>query len=202
MSTEPFSLFKKQKQDFLSKKDKSKKGSIDEKIKPIAKIINSMENCYTTSSCAGRIVLLHQISGKKQESQWIFSSHSPIKVNQLGKALSPSKLPKKGMVWLLAEAPIMHIACKTIEDAWGLIDVLKKGGMKRASIISSTAKKTTIEAFGNHRIEMPIAKEGRTLLPQASLPLLAKLCNSKLRHSHRILEEIAKGLGTTKNGAV
>jgi tRNA wybutosine-synthesizing protein 3 len=186
--------FQKQKQDFLSKKDKSKKGSIDEKMRPIVKRINSFPNYYTTSSCAGRIVLLHQISGKKQESNWIFSSHSTIKVLQLRNALSPKKLPKKGMVWLLAEAPIIHIACKTIDDGWKMVNTLKLGGFKRSSIISSTKSKTTIEAFGNHRIEMPVAEDGKIMVP---LSLIKKLCvhsNKKLRQSHDILKRLGKEL--------
>ena len=51
-------FFEKEKQDFLSKKDKSKKGSIDDGIIGLINLINSKSDYYTTSSCAGRIVLL------------------------------------------------------------------------------------------------------------------------------------------------
>lgn len=190
--------FQKQKQDFLSKKDKSKKGSIDEKMKPIIALINSLPSYYTTSSCAGRIVLLHQISGKKQESKWLFSSHSPIRASQLQKSLSTSKLPKKGVVWLLAEAPIMHIACRTVDDAWNLLGIFKRGGFKRASILSSTPNKTTIEAFGNHRVEVPVAEKGMLLFPLETVAPLTKNSNEKLRRSHLLLKRLKEVLAKNK----
>jgi len=49
--------FQKHKKDFLNKKDKSKKGSIDGEIKKLVDKINSLENYYTTSSCSGRILI-------------------------------------------------------------------------------------------------------------------------------------------------
>jgi tRNA wybutosine-synthesizing protein 3 len=50
--------FDKRKRDILSKKDKSSKRHWDEKIKELCRKINKMKNYYTTSSCAGRIVIL------------------------------------------------------------------------------------------------------------------------------------------------
>jgi tRNA wybutosine-synthesizing protein 3 len=184
--------FQKQKQDFLSKKDKSKKGSIDEKMRPIVNLINSLDNYYTTSSCAGRIVLLHQLSGEKQGAKWLFSSHSSIKGAQLKKALS--QLPKKGIVWLLAEAPIIHVACWTQEDAWTLVGVFRNSGFKRAHIISSTKNRTTIEAFGNQRVEMPIARQGNLMLPNNFCQFLAEVANDKLKKSRALLNKLVQNL--------
>ncbi|MBI2659990.1 hypothetical protein HYX07_02415, partial [Candidatus Woesearchaeota archaeon] len=53
-----FDNFAKEKSDFLRKKDKSKKGFIDKDAVKIVNCINSKSDYYTTSSCAGRIVLL------------------------------------------------------------------------------------------------------------------------------------------------
>ena len=47
-----FDHFTKEKSDFLRKKDKSKKGCVDEDIKEIVGLINSKKYYYTTSSCA------------------------------------------------------------------------------------------------------------------------------------------------------
>ena len=44
--------FDKEKKEFLSKKDKSRKGSIDNKIKKLVNKINSLPDFYTTSSCS------------------------------------------------------------------------------------------------------------------------------------------------------
>ena len=76
--------FKKEKKEFLAKKDKSKKGSIDNKIKKLVNKINSLDNFYTTSSCSGRVLLLAiPQSNKKNKVHYLFCSHKKIKFNQI-----------------------------------------------------------------------------------------------------------------------
>jgi len=80
--------FQKEKEEFLSKKDKSKKGSIDKKIKKLVNKINSLEDFYTTSSCSGRVLLLAiPQSNKKNKVQYLFCSHKKIKHNNIKKTL-------------------------------------------------------------------------------------------------------------------
>ena len=45
--------FETDKKTALTKIDKSKKGQIDEQIKPLCDLINSSVDYYTTSSCSG-----------------------------------------------------------------------------------------------------------------------------------------------------
>ncbi len=83
-----FDYFAKEKSDFLKKKDKSKKGSIDKDIVGIVNLINSKKAYYTTSSCAGRIVLLEMKSKKKNECDWIFTKHDKVKFNEIDNTLN------------------------------------------------------------------------------------------------------------------
>ena len=57
--------FENNKRTFLAKTDKSKKGGIDEKILPLVSKINLSKDYYTTSSCAGRIILVKTAEKKK-----------------------------------------------------------------------------------------------------------------------------------------
>lgn len=82
-----FDHFAKEKSDFLKKKDKSKKGNVDDDIKEIVDVINSKNNYYTTSSCAGRIVLFEMKSRKKNECYWIFAKHDKVKVDEIVESL-------------------------------------------------------------------------------------------------------------------
>ena len=50
--------FQQQKTKQLSKSDKSNIGKWDSKIKCLCNKINKKRDYYTTSSCAGRVVLL------------------------------------------------------------------------------------------------------------------------------------------------
>lgn len=72
--------FLNQKKTYLAKSDKSKKGSLDEKVVPLLTEINKNPNYYTTSSCSGR-VYLWKGTGKKSETQWLKVSHDLIDKN-------------------------------------------------------------------------------------------------------------------------
>lgn len=53
--------FKRWKAQCLSKADLSRKGSVDEDVLEIVQLLNGQEQFFTTSSCAGRIILLDRV---------------------------------------------------------------------------------------------------------------------------------------------
>lgn len=50
--------FRRWKAQCLSKADLSRKGSVDEEVVDLVRLLNAREEFFTTSSCAGRIVVL------------------------------------------------------------------------------------------------------------------------------------------------
>lgn len=74
--------FLQQKQDILSKNDKSSKESIDEKITKLCNKINKKENYYTTSSCAGRILIMID-EVRKQGGLFLKVHHDKISLRKL-----------------------------------------------------------------------------------------------------------------------
>ncbi len=109
-----FDNFLKEKSDFLSKKDKSKKGCIDKDALKIVNEINSKKGYYTTSSCSGRIVLLEMKSKKKNESNWIFIKHDKVNFKEILNSLTQCnkknnqknrELPLKAIVGLSEAKP-------------------------------------------------------------------------------------------------
>ncbi|XP_061042426.1 tRNA wybutosine-synthesizing protein 3 homolog isoform X3 [Eubalaena glacialis] len=73
--------FRKWKAQCLSKADLSRKGSVDEDVVELVQLLNGREQFFTTSSCAGRIILLDQgINGsevQKQNCCWLLVTHKP-----------------------------------------------------------------------------------------------------------------------------
>lgn len=86
----------------LERVDLSRKGAVDDAIVPLIEHINSMETCYTTSSCSGRITIYCQVSGtmpcrvimghileiqdpqnSKKGCRWILVSHVPLKIPEI-----------------------------------------------------------------------------------------------------------------------
>nr|XP_005893524.1 PREDICTED: tRNA wybutosine-synthesizing protein 3 homolog isoform X2 [Bos mutus] len=71
--------FKRWKAQCLSKADLSRKGSVDEDVLEIVQLLNGQEQFFTTSSCAGRIILLDRsVNGsevQKQNCCWLLVTH-------------------------------------------------------------------------------------------------------------------------------
>ena len=171
----PFDL---DKQHILSRRDKSLKGSIDEKIAPVIDILNRHPDYYTTSSCAGRISVL--APGKtKRETRWILKSHGRMKREELANALR--KLPRQ-KVWFRAEPMILHVTCRNMEKATLLLGCAHSSGLKRSGILMPfNANRVLIE--GNDRMAAPIADGGRLLVDDSYLTFLLDEANAKLERN-------------------
>ena len=152
-----FDHFTKEKSDFLKKKDKSKKGIVDEDIKEIVNLINSKKDYYTTSSCAGRIVLLEMKPKKKNECNWIFTKHDKVNYNEIIKSLKKyQKYKIKNQIWFKQQPIILHVACRNLGTANKLLDAARKI-FRRAGIIGITNRKVMIEVIGDERLKTIIA---------------------------------------------
>ena len=173
-----FDNFAKEKSDFLRKKDKSRKGSIDRDAVKIVSLVNSRKYFCTTSSCAGRIVLLEVRSKRKDECSWIFSKHGKVTFNEINHTLKhynkkqkirelPLKAGRKEEtslrnilfkypIWLKQQPIILHIACRNLDAAKKLLDSARKV-FKHSGILSITERKVTVEIIGNERIDTIIA---------------------------------------------
>lgn len=180
--------FNNQKKTFLSKKDKSRAGKVDKKIRNLANIINKNPDYYTTSSCSGRIVLLKQKSSKKHGAEWIFSSHENIKFADLKKVLN--KLPKE-KIWFKQEGAILHVRCKTIDDARKLLDSARAAGFKRSGICS-LGKKIMVEIIDTERMDLPVAEKGKLMINDSYLKIIVSEANSKLSRTSKKIKKLEK----------
>ncbi len=139
----------------LTKKDKSRKGTVDKEIRALCDLINSKENYYTTSSCSGRILLLgFSESRKKHETRFLYSTHDTADAKETILALGSAD----GEIWFRAECFILHVVCCTIEDADALLSLCRQLGLKRTGIISM-APKLTVEIINHPRIDAPVRSE-------------------------------------------
>jgi tRNA wybutosine-synthesizing protein 3 len=186
--------FEKEKKDFLTKKDKSKKGCIDSKIKKLVKRINSFEDCYTTSSCSGRILLLTiPASNKKNEVKYLFCSHEKIRYDELKKIIKSKKLPKC-IVWFRVEPVILHIACKNINCARKLLNLARNIGFRRSGVISIRKSKIVLELVSTEKIDAIVSKNGKIVIGEDYFKVIVKEGNRKLEKTWRKIDRLYKGL--------
>ncbi len=172
------------------KKDRSRKGERDEQIEPLLALLNEHPDYYTTSSCAGRILVMTE-AGSKPESQWLFLSHVPVSAEQVRAALSD--LPADP-VWVRMESFIVHVGCRTADAAETIVTRARSLGLKRAGIIGLRPR-VMVEVIGNERLDAPIAERGLLVVSPEYLDVLIREGNRKLEAN---AERLSRFLDTLK----
>ncbi len=182
--------FEQEKKIQLAKQDRSDKGETDRAILPLIKKINARRDYYTTSSCAGRIVLIKD-SEKKQEGLFLFRTHNKISFSELKRELNNAVKEYKGLAYLKQEACILHVACSSLQKAQELIDKAKFAGWKKSGIMASR-RRFVCEMESTERIALPIADKGKILLSDSYLKLLITEANKRLVRTRQKIKKLGK----------
>jgi tRNA wybutosine-synthesizing protein 3 len=187
------------KKEFLDAKEQALKSldkacreqKVDEGILPLLELINRIEGCYTSSSCAGRIVLLEipQI-GDKRGATFLGIWHRTIQPEELEAAATHAS---HGLLWILAQAPILHIGVQTSELADTMVKIAVSCGFKN-SAVKSTGKKIVIEFCSTERLDAPIGRDGQLFCERDYLSLLVDIANEVIERSQKKLTRLEKRL--------
>ena len=184
--------FNNSKNVFLRKKDKSNKGSFDEKIVNLINKINSKDNYFTTSSCSGRIVLIID-EEKKMPGLFLFRSHKKISLSQLKKEINKilTKKVNNKIIYFKQEPCILVVSCRNKEKQWQLFNKAKNNGWKKSGILSLD-KKFLIELMSTENISFPICNMGRTLVNDKFLKIVIKKTNYNLERGWEKIKRLEK----------
>jgi tRNA wybutosine-synthesizing protein 3 len=186
--------FERRKQDCLGKDDKSSIGGWDKHIVSLCEKINKLENYYTLSSCSGRIVLLKNLE-KKQPGMFVFRSHEKIRFEQIKKALENYRNDKgKDGLIFKQEQPILHVACKTLDDAEKMLKMAQEAGFKHSGIMSIADSRIVVEIIGSEQLALPIFASGKIPVDDDFLKMLVKESNSRLEIGWSKIKKLEKGL--------
>ena len=168
---------------------------VDEGVLQILELINRIEGFYTSSSCAGRIVLLQipQI-GDKRGATFLGIWHRTIECKELKAAETKAT---KGLLWLLAQAPILHIGAQTLELAEKMIKTAISCGFKN-SAVKSLGKKIRIEICSTERLDAPIGRDGCLFCEDEYLSLLVEISNEVIERSGKKMALFAKKVENSK----
>ena len=158
---------------------------LDNDILPLLDLINSIDQYYTTSSCAGRIVLLELPSiGDKKNARFLGKWHRPINQEEFSNA---AKRAKKGWIWFFAQSPILHVAAKNINDAEKLVKLSISSGFKNTGI-RSLGKKIIVEISSTERLDCPVGKDGKIFCARKYQDILVETANELLNRSQEKLD--------------
>lgn len=167
-------------------RDRSKKGGVDLEALPLLDAINANSNLYTTSSCAGRIVLfVEPESGKKHEGQWLYVSHSIADEKDV---IEHIKVLPNETVWFRMEGAILHVCARDLDAASKFLELCREAGWKHSGITGT--KRVMIEATTSERIDVPISKDGALFIEEKFLGFLVREANTKLSKTREKLNRL------------
>jgi tRNA wybutosine-synthesizing protein 3 len=181
--------FIKRKKDILAKTDKSHKTSWDEKIAKLCNKINSSDNYYTTSSCSGRIILMIE-QGKKAENLFISVYHDKVSFKKLKEDLDLTVKQNKNIKFKL-EPCILHISCRTLNNAEEIYNKAKLAGWKKSGIIGMK-NGFVVELNGTDRLEFPVIRKSRILVDDEFLKITVDESNKKLEKNWIKIKKLEK----------
>ena len=172
--------FAQEKADLLGRRDKSSKGDWDAPIVPLLNEINSYDQYCTLSSCSGRAFLWRpsRETDPKQAQQrllpakgsfsrtWRF--HICHSYDEWSPDSAVAGLPtehvagysfgsERGLqidaIWARFEPFILHVACRSLEDAFELIDISRRAFPK--SSLLSFRKRFVVQVPGEDYVDLP-----------------------------------------------
>jgi tRNA wybutosine-synthesizing protein 3 len=167
------------------------KGEVDTDMLSLIDYINSLQDYYTTSSCAGRTSVFFD-PGSKKDSDWVGKWHRKVMPEEVSEALK--RAPGNGIIWFMHEPTIIHITCRTIENASSLVDLARNSGYKKVGILSFKDDRIIVEVCGTERIDAPMAIEGRKIISDKYLNELTQLANDKFGKGMLRLNRLMKAL--------
>ena len=112
---------------------------------------------YTSSSCYGRIVLLEIPGiGDKKNAVFLGKWHRKISSDEILQSITKAN---KGLLWILAQSPIIHIGAKTVKAADKMLKTSISCGFKNSGI-KSFEKNTIVEIVSTERLDSPVGSDG------------------------------------------
>jgi len=174
-------------------------GEVDEEILPIVEKINSNPDYFTTSSCAGRIVLIEMPDlGDKEAAEFLGKWHREVRVEEVIAEFSKAK--NNTTVFLLAQSPIIHIRCRNLESAVKLRNIAVESGLKYSTLKSLTLSsknepiKVVVEILSSENIHVPVARSGKFFPDRDYLAFLVENANQALKRAREKLERFKASL--------
>jgi len=162
---------------------------VDKRVIPIISLINDDENYVTTSSCAGRMVMMQLPTvGDKKQAMFLGRWHRHVEFSEVRDALEKYS---KGQLWFIAQSPIFHIAVKSIDAADDLVKLGIGAGFKHSGF-KSIKTNTIVELCSTERMDVPLGINDKCIVSEKYLLMIVKLGNDLLLRSQKKLDRLQK----------
>ncbi len=186
------------------KEDRSRAGAVDAAIADFVQSVNARRHLYTTSSCAGRVIVtLNEEAPEGYGIPWLFVSHEPVEdaeamlaqVRARLAAEAPERVARS-QVWLKLEPPIVAVVCASEAAAARLMNLARgAAGLKRCFVIALRGEAGLVVSVSDtRRVEAVLAEGGEWLAPPRYVAATLRLANRKLADSRARMERMRQAI--------
>lgn len=173
-----FKIFKEKKKTAIKKLiEDIKHNKIDKPIEKELLKINEYEIIYSTSSCAGRIILLVD-KGNKKDSYFIGKWHEKVSAEEIIENLKNNI--NNELIWFKQEPFIIHLIFPKLKFAMDVLKIARDIGFKHSGIISLKKERIVLEVTGLDKIDFPIVINSELTISLENFVKIVDLANSKL----------------------
>lgn len=186
-----FEMIKKHNKQEFQKAVAEKKA--DSLMVPLCTFINSLPEFFSSSSCAGRIMLLKTDAlESKRKAAFLAKWHCPVSFSELSKELG--KKVSSQELWLKQEPFILHLGTNNLENANSILKCCRIAGIKRAGIMVAGQDKFIVEIIGTQNLSLPVKKKNKLLVEKQFLKFVLEKANAKLKRNYALLKKFEKTL--------
>jgi len=162
-------------------------GKVDEEVLPILLAINTREDAFTSSSCAGRIGVMELPEiGDKPSSNFLGKWHREVQVEEVREAMDRHT---SGYLYLLVQAPILHVYCRTKEEAKTMFILGKEAGFKDTSYVKLKPP-YLVQFLSTEYLQVPLGKDGIVFPDEEYLAFLVDRANHSFRRARGKLKKL------------
>lgn len=175
----------------------------DAEVVPVLERLNGLEDYFTTSSCAGRIVLIQLPAvGAKREAVFVGTWHRAVEVGEVLGAMAAAPASTDGALWLIVQAPILHVACSDVQMAVALLRLALDAGFKYSGMkgLAAHAGRVVVEVMSTERMDVPLVADGTRFYTERYLAFLISTANALLTRGRAKLERFHASLGALDGG--
>ncbi|XP_059583930.1 tRNA wybutosine-synthesizing protein 3 homolog isoform X3 [Alligator mississippiensis] len=158
MAAAAFGLWREQR---LARADTSRKGRLDLPVAGLVQLLNSQDRFCTTSSCAGRVLLV-----------------------QTPPAAAMTALQKAtGDAIFKFEPFVLHVLCRELQDAQLLHSAAINSGFRNSGITVGRRGKIMMAVRSTHCLEVPLSQMGKLMVTEEYVDFLVQIANRKMEEN-------------------
>jgi len=185
--------------------DAEKKGALerlarrgaDAEVMPVLDRLNGLADFFTTSSCAGRIVVIYLPAvGAKREAVFAGKWHRAVEVEEVLGAIAEAPASTEGALWFIVQAPILHVACRDTDKAVALLRLALDAGFKYSGLkgLETATGRVVVEVMSTERMDVPLAAGSTTFYTDRYLAFLVSTANLLLARGKSKLGRFYEGV--------